>query len=406
MIVLNRKHYRPEQLKKIYDAVLADYGFNVSRFYMMGYSMGSRGCLRFATVYPQLVAATSISAGILETAVSRYMRPLPYLQTDTGENCWDILNPNVGAYPCTDPVPTTLDLALRFTQIPVRISSSPYDGTATRADVEITCATIQSFGGSCTIIPNEAANHNAMAGVGADIASLTWLLQYTKASATPGTFGNLPISFMDGNGNGVSYLGCFVDNRDYKRLLPIFAGAFLANDPIVCSRACNALNYRFSGVEYSTECFCSNTKPGIAYAAPESDCYRPCPGNSQFFCGQNDRLSVYQTTTVGTTGSPLAITHADNTVATWLGCFTDATDMRLLPDAVHQLPPQLPMTPLICSTRCASLGYAVSGTEWSIECYCGTYLPSRATPSDDCFMPCAGDSKLICGGGLAVTVCQ
>jgi len=108
------------------------------------------------------------------------MQSLPYLQSDTGENCWDLLNPNSNNHTCTNSVPSTMDLASSLRYIRIQIYSSPFDTTALPADINSTCININAAGASCLIRPSNASSHNAMASVGADLSSLKWLLQFNN----------------------------------------------------------------------------------------------------------------------------------------------------------------------------------------------------------------------------------
>lgn len=60
----------------------------------------------------------------------------------------------------------------------------------------------------------------------------------------------------------------------------------------------------------------------------------------------------------------------------------------------------------ICTAACFSLGYHLSGTEFSDECYCDTELRNGATsePLTDCSMTCSGNSSEFCGGTSAVHI--
>ena len=87
-----------------------------------------------------------------------------------------------------------------------------------------------------------------------------------------------------------------------------------------------------------------------------------------------------------------------NPVYTYLGCFKDGTNGRLLPaqqysDAKNENGR--------CQTVCNTGQYIFSGTEYQSECYCGnTPPPSQFINADNslCTFACTGDGSQHCGG--------
>lgn len=84
----------------------------------------------------------------------------------------------------------------------------------------------------------------------------------------------------------------------------------------------------------------------------------------------------------------------------YVGCFFDSPEDRVFTSAVIESDDNL--TGASCSSFCASKGYPYSGTEFSDQCYCGLSQPSES--SNNCNMPCAGDSSEVCGGPNGITV--
>ncbi|KAH6667842.1 WSC domain-containing protein [Halenospora varia] len=64
------------------------------------------------------------------------------------------------------------------------------------------------------------------------------------------------------------------------------------------------------------------------------------------------------------------------------------------------------MTNEICAVDCAGSEYF--GTQYSVECWCGSSLGSGsyAAPSTDCSNACSGDATEICGGGRRLSLYQ
>jgi hypothetical protein len=59
-----------------------------------------------------------------------------------------------------------------------------------------------------------------------------------------------------------------------------------------------------------------------------------------------------------------------------------------------------------CIAYCAERNFAYAGTEWSIECFCGSELAAGTAQVSDaeCNMPCSGDSSQPCGAGQRLTL--
>jgi hypothetical protein len=63
----------------------------------------------------------------------------------------------------------------------------------------------------------------------------------------------------------------------------------------LCVSTCAAKGYGLSGVEYGTQCFCSNTLSSGSSMVDDSQCeVLLCPGNTQEWCSAGSRLMVYE----------------------------------------------------------------------------------------------------------------
>lgn len=65
------------------------------------------------------------------------------------------------------------------------------------------------------------------------------------------------------------------------------------------------------------------------------------------------------------------------------------------------------MTVDMCSSYCAARGFSITGIEYGSECYCSSRFEGGASLnliSDQCYMPCAGNSSEGCGGPNALFV--
>ncbi|KAK0531440.1 hypothetical protein OC842_003629 [Tilletia horrida] len=176
------KHYRPWELKRIYDEVLSRFSFDTTRFAVVGTGMGGRGGLRFLLDYPTLPSAVSMVSGALETNTSSYIKALPYIAWNSGEGCWDVSQPNVGGKcAAKDVVQPTMDHASRLKGFPIRLWSSRNDDVDTLAEAKQTCDGVNSLGGdACTVIDTKAPSHPAMAYYGRDVSDVDWLLSFRR----------------------------------------------------------------------------------------------------------------------------------------------------------------------------------------------------------------------------------
>lgn len=87
----------------------------------------------------------------------------------------------------------------------------------------------------------------------------------------------------------------------------------------------------------------------------------------------------------------------------WSGqCVEDSKD-RLLP---YYAGSTRDNSPCKCKDKCYDKGYAYSGVEYGMECYCGNVPPPTDSlrESEECNMACSGDSGQICGAGWRMNV--
>ncbi|TKX19229.1 hypothetical protein C1H76_8607 [Elsinoe australis] len=98
------------------------------------------------------------------------------------------------------------------------------------------------------------------------------------------------------NFTGWDYVGCAIDQSGNRTFTD---DHWWDNNDVTidsCMNYCGAKGYKYVGLEYATQCFCSNTLP--ADRAPQAgifgNCFTPCAGNSSQVCGGAGRLSVYK----------------------------------------------------------------------------------------------------------------
>ncbi|RSL47522.1 hypothetical protein CEP54_013369 [Fusarium duplospermum] len=83
-----------------------------------------------------------------------------------------------------------------------------------------------------------------------------------------------------------------------------------------------------------------------------------------------------------------------------LGCFTDSTSARVLPNSLNLAG----NTPAKCKTACADAGYTYAGVEFGSQCFCAAAPAQALVPSTECNYACPGDSAQTCGGFNAIQI--
>ncbi|KAL2271185.1 hypothetical protein VTJ83DRAFT_556 [Remersonia thermophila] len=212
-----------------------------------------------------------------------------------------------------------------------------------------------------------------------------------------------------------AWYGCYTEATGMRAL----SAATFASDEMTleaCAAFCSAFTY--FGTEYSRECYCGNSFNAGSVLAPASDCSMVCSGNSANYCGAGNRLSVYArdgappaSSATGPSSTAASSTSAAPTQAptglpegwTYQGCWIDGAQGRILP---HQVPDPVGNTPAVCASICKDLGYSVSGTEYSVQCFCGNAIHNGGAPTSeaDCSMSCPGNAGEKCGAGDRLSI--
>lgn len=166
-----------------------------------------------------------------------------------------------------------------------------------------------------------------------------------------------------------------------------------------CHTACRNAGYALAGVENGNQCFCGHDiqEPALNTFALESDCNKPCTGNSVQTCGGAGRMFVYR--------------YAVPRQQAWqsLGCYKDLapTTPRPLPDRL--INNAVSLTVQACQTACrSSSGKTLAGVENGNQCFCGHDIQEPATniwvsPSE-CTKPCTGNSSENCGAAARMYI--
>lgn len=167
-----------------------------------------------------------------------------------------------------------------------------------------------------------------------------------------------------------------------------------------CQAFCSTNNYGIAGLEYASQCYCSNVMTSTS-ALGQTGCNMACTGNTAETCGGSSRLSIFNNTAYQFPGNPSPVNSY-----VYQGCYQEAAAGRLLSGPSYTN--STGMTVESCTAFCKqNLGTgAVAGVEYAQECYCAASLPSTAVvqPASSCKMLCKGNNKEYCGAGGLLNV--
>ncbi|KAK0630685.1 hypothetical protein B0T17DRAFT_616304 [Bombardia bombarda] len=113
-----------------------------------------------------------------------------------------------------------------------------------------------------------------------------------------------------------------------------------------------------------------------------------------------DTTTVWQTTTVY--GDATASAGSSIAGLAYAGCYKDASN-RVLAGEIRPNLGRISNT--LCVTYCASKGWAIAGTEYGGQCYCGNSLTTvEKLAESECSLACEGRAGETCGGSWALSV--
>ncbi|KAF2805845.1 WSC-domain-containing protein, partial [Mytilinidion resinicola] len=190
--------------------------------------------------------------------------------------------------------------------------------------------------------------------------------------------------------------GCWIDSVGSRTL----QGAYNAGGTTSaqsCLAFCESGGYAYAGMEYGTECFCSNAVLAGTSVQDPADCNMACSGDTSQACGGMNRLSLYKSTS--TSGPKVA---PGSSGYGYLGCYTDSVGARTLTVGMPTEGGGDSLTVEVCLAACAAAKFPYAGVEYSGQCYCGSQLSNGGHAADDgeaqCNMRCNGDKTEFCGG--------
>ncbi|OWZ63094.1 hypothetical protein AYX15_04854 [Cryptococcus neoformans] len=175
--------------------------------------------------------------------------------------------------------------------------------------------------------------------------------------------------------------GCFAKDSFISSASLSYSGSYMTTD--LCRRACRAGGYSIAGLTNGYTCGCSSSTNYGARQAP-AVCNAPCRGNPSQTCGEahSTAVSIFDTTGAGAqtpSGYPQY----------YVGCIADKPNPRTLPDFSYRDPA---MTSGLCRQQAVAKGYAMYGTEFSVECFASNRKPNVGLlPDSYCAATCGGE---------------
>ncbi|KAH8846243.1 hypothetical protein MCOR01_003446 [Pyricularia oryzae] len=296
-------------------------------------------------------------------------------------------------------------------------------------------------------------------GVGSGNAHITLYATNTTLPPPPGA----PVT--NPGVNGYTSLGCYTEAAT-GRALP-FGNTGNVRTVAACVSACKAKNYKYAGLQYGGECWCSAADmPPSALPAPLSDCSMTCRDNKTEFCGGNSRNNVYlrddsapgttvlsttstvatSSAAVSTSSSTAAVSSASSSASSAsvsassasvssasVGVSTTSATVSTSATAGASPAPKPRvgsyawhgcwtenqnaerainektyysdlMTLEDCASQCA--GFTYFGVEYGRECYCSNAIKgeSKIDTPGACDFICKGDTSTFCGGSNRISV--
>ena len=272
----------------------------------------------------------------------------------------------------TSAVPTTT-----FTASASVTTASSSSSASTRASA----AQLVISSSSSSVLPTSSSSTSSSSASASSTSSSS-----SSSSATPFLLA------------GTKSVGCYIDSG--SRSLSYTAYSNKQNTPSTCASTCRQLGYKYSGTEYSSECYCGNFLLNSAANGPvSSGCSMTCSGAPSQICGGSSRLSVVQDTQWTQSVFTVKKTGRWN----FTDCIVDSTSKRSLSKSLSVSG----NTPEKCLAACLAAKLPYCGMEYGGECYGSATAPTAASApsvgSTDpiargCSMPCTGNSSVVCGG--------
>ncbi|OCF78392.1 hypothetical protein I204_00332 [Kwoniella mangroviensis CBS 8886] len=245
-------------------------------------SSSSISSVSVAVSSPSASSSTSSSSTLSSTASSASSSSRPTLASSSS------------SAPATSVSSSTTVLASTTSTSSMASSTSISSSSSTQAPTS--SATSTSFTSTSSVRPSSSAASStssiSTASVKPSSSSTT-----TSSSTTSSTTTSAAAAATTSLPAGWISRGCYADSSS-KRVLN---GNIFESKPDMTYASCIAIcvrkGYTMAGVEYGTQCFCGTALVSPSPAA-NSECNRPCSGDSKAMCGGYNRISILQNSQV------------------------------------------------------------------------------------------------------------
>ncbi|KAH8687119.1 WSC domain-containing protein [Tricladium varicosporioides] len=211
-----------------------------------------------------------------------------------------------------------------------------------------------------------------------------------------------------------TYAGCWTDGVAHESIAD-WADSWSDMTLEGCGSVCDG--YKYFGLQNGDKCYCANELAAASSMVADEECRIPCAGDSNEYCGDNLRVSLFQLindsapapespeegTSEGKTSEETKPDDQTSIVDPFKfdGCYGDSAKW----DSFGMELDHVDMTPELCHGICGAIeGAVVAGLHGS-ECWCSYALPETTLKAEDssCSIVCPGDKTQNCGGNMAVT---
>ncbi|KAJ6789799.1 hypothetical protein PWT90_02350 [Aphanocladium album] len=211
------------------------------------------------------------------------------------------------------------------------------------------------------------------------------------------------------------YKGCYIENNPGRQLqTQLYSNT--NNTNAMCIAACAKGGYLYCGTQYHSECWAGNFIP--KQQTDEFDCNFDCSGDLNQICGGNGNagggsyISLFVDTNGKDTGPPTPPgVNPGVSGYTSIGCYTEATNGRALPNGVGIDKKTVKNCVDACKANVQNgnpAPYKYAGLEYGGECWCGNAFSAGSVPApaSDCNMLCNDNATEYCGAGSRLNVYQ
>eukprot|EP00198_Chlamydomonas_reinhardtii_P014006 XP_001703343.1 predicted protein [Chlamydomonas reinhardtii] len=199
--------------------------------------------------------------------------------------------------------------------------------------------------------------------------------------------------------------GCFADTPNGRTMPVVLAWDKKDLTLEYCAALARAAGLRLYGVQFSWFCFGGNDLSLATSLGPSVECTMPCGGNSNQICGGPYANNVYILDGLSPPPSPEPPSPSPPPpVASTAVSRTVLIDGRRLPFLLAWNKKDLTLED--CAALARAFGLMLYGVQFSWFCFGGNdmSLATSLGPSEECTMPCGGNSNQICGGPYASNV--